>query len=108
MSIVEVAEEECQKHGAARVSAVHLRLGPLSGVVRGALESCFEMACSDSSLAGSRLVIEDVPIVIHCPTCSADRPAVSMQQMECVVCHAPADGVVHGRELEVVALEIDS
>jgi len=108
LSIVEMAEEESRKHGAARVCAVHLRLGPLSGVVRGALESCFEMACGDSSLAGSRLVIEDVPIVIHCPSCSAERPAVSMQQMECSVCHTPADSVVHGRELEVVALEIDS
>ena len=108
VNIVEVAEEERRKHGAARVNAVHLRLGPLSGVVRDALESCFEMACADSPLSGARLVIEEVPIVVHCPSCAGARPAVSMQQMECSVCHSPADSVVHGRELEVVALEIDS
>jgi hydrogenase nickel incorporation protein HypA/HybF len=108
MSIVELAEEEGRKHHAGRVSAVHLRLGPLAGVVRDALESCYEMACTQTSLAGSRLLIEEVPIVIQCPSCKAPRPAVSIQQMECAVCHTPGETVVQGRELEVVALEIDS
>jgi hydrogenase nickel incorporation protein HypA/HybF len=63
MSIVEMAEEEAQRHG-SRVSAVHLKLGALSGVVKEALLSSFEMACFDTPLAGSCLVIEEVPIVV--------------------------------------------
>ena len=51
------------------MSAVHLRLGAMSGVVKEALLSSFEMACADTPLAGSRLVIEDVPVVVFCPSC---------------------------------------
>ena len=34
MSILDVAEEEAERQGGARVVAVHLKLGPLSGVVQ--------------------------------------------------------------------------
>jgi Zn finger protein HypA/HybF involved in hydrogenase expression len=36
MSIVEIAEEEADQRGGARVSAVHLKLGALAGVVKDA------------------------------------------------------------------------
>ncbi len=51
MSIVEMAEEEAERHG-GRVAAVHLKLGKLSGVVKEALLSSYEMACEDTPLAG--------------------------------------------------------
>jgi hydrogenase nickel incorporation protein HypA/HybF len=108
MSIVEMAEEEAGKRGAARVNAVHLKLGPLSGVVPQALLASYDLACADTLLEGSARVIEDVPIVIDCPVCRAERSVRSMQSMSCVVCGAPAAGVVHGREIEVVALELSA
>ena len=74
MSIVEMAQEEALQRG-VQVNAVHLKLGALSGVVKEALLSSYEMACDDTPLRGSRLVIEDVPVVIFCPTLqSAEAP----------------------------------
>ncbi len=58
MSIVELAEEEAERRG-VQVEAVHLKLGALSGVVKDALLSCYEMACEGTPLAGSRLLIEE-------------------------------------------------
>ena len=43
MSIVEMAQEEAQQRG-VRVNAVHLKLGAMSGVVKQALLSSYEMA----------------------------------------------------------------
>ena len=37
---------------ACKVSAVHLRLGALSGVVKDALLFSYEVACQDTPLAG--------------------------------------------------------
>ena len=74
MSIVELAEEEAERRG-VQVNAVHLKLGALSGVVKEALLSCYEMACENTPLQGSRLVVEEVPVVIFCPSCQAQRPA---------------------------------
>lgn len=108
LGIVELAEEESTRHGGRHVDAVHLRLGRLSGVVREALVASYELACEDTPLAGSRLVIEDVPIVAHCVTCDARRPVRSVQDMCCAVCGTPAADIVEGRELLVTALEMDA
>jgi hydrogenase nickel incorporation protein HypA/HybF len=105
MSIVELAEEEAERRGVL-VSAVHLRLGALSGVEKEALLSCYDMACAETPLAGSRLQIEEVPVVIFCPQCRERRPLKSVQLFCCPACSTPCSEVVEGKELEVVALEI--
>lgn len=105
MSIVELAEEEAERR-AVRIDAVHLRLGALSGVVKEALLSCYEMACTDTPLQGSRLLIEEVPVVIFCPSCQAQRPLSSLQLFCCPECGTPTSEIVQGKEIEVVALEI--
>jgi hydrogenase nickel incorporation protein HypA/HybF len=107
MSMVEMAAEEAARHGAAQVSAIHLRLGPLAGVVREALLFSYDVACAGTPLEGSRLVIEDVPVVVFCPDCSKERTLDSLQRFFCPACGAPTPQVVGGRELEVVALEIE-
>jgi hydrogenase nickel incorporation protein HypA/HybF len=105
MSIIELAEEEAAHRG-VQVEAVHLRLGALSGVVKDALLSCYEMACEGTPLHGSRLLVEDVPVVIFCATCKAQRPLSSVQLFRCPECGTPSAEIVQGKELEVVALEI--
>lgn len=105
LSIVDVASEEAE-HLAARVVAVHLRLGPLSGVVKEALLGAFELAREGSPLEGARLAIEEVPIVVRCPECRQDQVAPSPQEIFCPVCGTPTPEVVSGRELEVTGLEV--
>ncbi len=104
MNIVEIAESEAGRRN-ARIEAVHLRLGPLSGVVKDALLSAWELACENTVLAGSRLVVEDVPLVVYCPRCKAQRTLDSISFL-CPECQSPTPDVVHGRELEVFALEV--
>jgi hydrogenase nickel incorporation protein HypA/HybF len=105
MSIVEMAEAEAQRHG-GQISAVHLKLGALSGVVKEALLSSFEMACFDTTLAGSRLIIEEVPIVVFYGRCQARRTLTSAQWLCCPECGTPTPEILHGKDLEVVALEM--
>lgn len=106
MSIVELAEEEAERRG-VQVTAVHLRLGALSGVVKEALLGSYEMACEESPLKGSKLIIEDAPVLISCPRCKAQRPISSIQLFCCVECGSPASEIVQGKEIEVFALEIE-
>ena len=106
MSIVELAEEEAERRG-VQVTAVHLRLGALSGVVKEALLGSYEMACEESPLKGSRLIIEDVPVLISCPSCKAQRPITSIQLFCCAECGSPGSEIVQGKEIEVSALELN-
>jgi hydrogenase nickel incorporation protein HypA/HybF len=105
MGIVDAALEEAEQRG-VQVTAVCLRLGALSGVVKEALLFSYEVACEGTPLAGSRLVIEDVPVVIYCAQCKQERELKSVQSFTCPECEAPTMDVRQGKEIEVFALEI--
>ena len=106
MSIVELAQEESDRRGGVQIIAIRLRLGLLSGVVKDALLSSYEMACEGTPLAGSQLVVEEVPILVFCSLCDARRPVHSTQSFCCSHCGTPTGDVVQGKELLVVGLVV--
>jgi hydrogenase nickel incorporation protein HypA/HybF len=105
MSIVDMALEEAEERN-VKVDAVHLELGPLSGVVADALLFSYEVACSGTPLEGSRLIIKEVAIEVYCPVCNARKILSSMQWFCCPQCGKPTTDVIHGRELAITALEV--
>jgi hydrogenase nickel incorporation protein HypA/HybF len=108
LCVLDLVEEESERRGGARVSAVHVKLGPLSGVVKEALLGAFELAREGTAFGDCRLAIREMPIVMRCAACNAERSAVSVQDLRCGTCGAPAEEIVSGRELEVVAMEIEA
>ena len=106
MSILDVAGEEVEHHGGARVEAIHIKLGPLAGVAKEALLSAYQLASERTPFEHSRLVIEDVPIVVYCSKCQAERPGDAVHWFCCAACGTAASQVLHGRELELTALEL--
>jgi hydrogenase nickel incorporation protein HypA/HybF len=106
LSMIELATEEAERHAGARVNALHIRLGPLSGVVKDALLFSYEVACQGTRLEGSQLLIEEVPVVIYCRECQTERQLESVQRFCCPVCGTLSSEVVRGRELEFVAMEL--
>ncbi|HZK81370.1 MAG TPA: hydrogenase maturation nickel metallochaperone HypA [Humisphaera sp.] len=105
MSILDVAGEEAERLN-AKVIAIRLKLGPLSGVVKEALLSAYDLARENSLLPDARLEIEETPLVVFCPVCKSDQRPPSIQHLCCPTCGAPTPDVIGGRELEVVGLEI--
>jgi hydrogenase nickel incorporation protein HypA/HybF len=106
MSIVDIAEAEAVRLDAARVLAVHLKLGPMAGVVKEALLASFEMASENSRIAGAKLVIVGTELRAYCPVCEAERPVLSLTEISCSQCGTPTPKITSGRELEVTAMEI--
>src|SRR5947207_2444305 len=100
MGIVEAATEEAQHRG-VKVSAVHIRLGALYGVVNDALLFSYEMACQDTPLHGSQLIVEDVPVIVYCARCQKERTLDSVQLFQCPECGTPTMDIRQGKELEV-------
>jgi hydrogenase nickel incorporation protein HypA/HybF len=106
LSIVDGVLEEAERHGAGKVEAVHLRLGRMSGVDKDALLFSYGIACQDTPLRDSRLVIEDIEVAMHCPVCRAERPAQSFPLLVCAECGSPGERMIHGEEMEISALEL--
>ena len=59
LNIVELAEKELARHGAERVRAIHVRVGPLAGVAKEALLFSYGLACEGTAAEGSSLLIEE-------------------------------------------------
>lgn len=107
LSILDIAATESAARDNAAILAIHLRLGPMSGVVKEALMSAFELAREGSVCPESKLVVEDVPLVAMCPVCRKQQSLPSCQDLTCPVCGSLCPELVSGRELEIVAMEIE-
>jgi hydrogenase nickel incorporation protein HypA/HybF len=108
LSIVDAAAEEAERQGGGRVVAVHLKLGPLSGAVKEALTSAFELAREGSPLADCELGRRGGRrrrrlSGVRRRTARGVDPANAPSRMRYSLAGNPP-----GRELEVVALEIVS
>jgi hydrogenase nickel incorporation protein HypA/HybF len=107
LSILEIVEEQSHRRGDAGVAAVHIKLGPLSGVIGEALLSAFELARECSAFEKCDLIIEETPLIAFCPSCQEARNLDSVQLLLCPVCGVPTPEILSGRELEITAMEFE-
>jgi hydrogenase nickel incorporation protein HypA/HybF len=108
VSILDLIHDQADRIGGQHVQVVHLKLGPLSGVVKESLLRAFEQAIDHADMTGCQLVIEEVPLTAFCPVCGQVRAIPSVQYLCCPVCDSPTPDVVSGREMEVVAMEVST
>ena len=106
-SLVDSVTESLAAWPGARVLEVRLRVGVLAAVVEDSLQFCYGIATEDTPLKGSRLVVNSVAVMVHCPACGQDGALESLQDFRCPHCGAPATDVRHGRELEIESIEIE-
>jgi hydrogenase nickel incorporation protein HypA/HybF len=106
-SIVDTVTESVAAYPGARVLEVRLRVGALSAVIEESLQFCFEIATEGTPLEGSKLVVNILPVVVHCIRCEADVELESVQSFRCPRCGDPCSDLRQGRELEIEAIEID-
>ncbi|MGA3135926.1 MAG: hydrogenase maturation nickel metallochaperone HypA [Terracidiphilus sp.] len=91
----------------ARVVEVRLHVGALASVVEDSLQFCYGIATEGTALEGSRLVVNVLPVVMHCEKCDEDVEIEGVQSFRCPKCGEPCTDLRQGRELEIEAIEID-
>ena len=106
-SVVESVIDSLEKFPGARVVEVRLKVGALAAVVEDSLQFCYGIATEDTPLAGSRLVVNVLPVRVHCTACGADSEIESLQNFRCSLCGEPASDIRQGREMEIDAIEIE-
>ena len=91
----------------ARVLEVRLRVGALASVIPESLEFCWGIASEGTPLEGSKLVVNLLPVVIHCVPCGQDAELEGVQSFRCPRCGEPCSDMRQGRELEIDSIEIE-
>jgi hydrogenase nickel incorporation protein HypA/HybF len=106
-SVVDTVTESVAAYPGARVKEVRLRVGALSSVVEDSLQFCYGIATEGTALEGSKLVVNVLPVVMHCAPCDTDVELESLQSFRCPRCGEPCSDLRQGRELEIDSIEIE-
>lgn len=99
-----VVDVVLDRTGARTVTAVHLSVGRLSGVVPDAMRFCFELVAEGTPLAGAQLCIEQPEGWATCRSCD-ERFQLPDPILLCP-CGSADVHVISGRELAVTSVEV--
>lgn len=106
LSLLEGVEATALEQGIERVEVVHVRIGALAGVVRDALVFSWDVVTEQTVAQGSRLCIEEIPLVVFCERCGAERTPRAASGLTCPDCGVPCAQIVRGREMQLYAMEV--
>lgn len=106
LGIIDDVCDAAEKEGAWRIAAVNLRIGALSGISKDALLFAWDLACTDTLAAGSRLFIEFLPAALACRRCGARSEPSLASGFFCGACGGSDTQIISGRELEIVSMEV--
>jgi hydrogenase nickel incorporation protein HypA/HybF len=106
-SVIESVTESLAAYPGARVIEVRLKVGALAAVAEDALQFCYGIASEGTTLKGSRLRIDRLPVVIHCAPCGLDSTLDGVLSFHCPKCGEVCCDLHQGRELEIDSIEID-
>jgi len=90
---------------ASTVDSITLRIGPLSGVEGHLLTQAFPLAAAGTVAEGAKLIIESLPIRVHCKTCGAETEA-KPNRLVCGQCGDYHTRLVSGDEMLLASLEL--
>ena len=88
------------------VRVIHVRVGQLRQIVPDTLVYCWDLLCTDTTLAGSRLEVESVPARIRCRACDRTADLGDMPVFACANCNGLDVEVVAGEEFLITALDL--
>lgn len=90
--------------GERTVTAVNLRVGPLSGVLPDAMRFCFDIASAGTPLEGASLRIDEPQGLARCRSCDDEFELADL----ILLCHCGSADVevLRGRELMLLSVEV--
>lgn len=104
-NIVEIVEDAIRDRDEIRVAEVHVAIGGLVAVINDSLHFCYDAIIPNTKLAGSTLVIEDVPIRARCGDCHEEFD-VDAFVFVCPRCGGHSATMTAGDELVVRKVEV--
>ena len=105
-SMLEIIEAQARLDGFRHVARVILEIGRLSGVEPEAMRFAFDVTTRDSVAEGAELVIEATPGRARCGSCGAEAPVQACFD-PCAACGGFPQEILAGRELRLLALDVD-
>jgi hydrogenase nickel incorporation protein HypA/HybF len=88
------------------VGVINVRVGQLRQIVPDTLVYCWGLLCEETSLAGSRIIVETVPARIRCRSCERTADVGDLPVFACAGCGGIDVEIVAGEEFLITSLEV--
>jgi len=88
------------------VGVINVRVGQLRQIVPDTLVYCWGLLCEETSLAGSRIIVETVPARIRCRSCERSADVGDLPVFACAGCGGIDVEIVAGEEFLITSLEV--
>jgi len=105
-ALLSQVEALARQHHAQRVAKIVLRVGPLAGVEAALLQHAYPVAAAGTVAADAALVIETLPVRVHCQSCGADTDALP-NRLLCGACGDWHTSLLSGDELLLAQVEFE-
>lgn len=106
-ALVRQLRDIAREQRAARITRVVVQIGPLSGVEPELLRHAYPVASAGSPAADAALILEPLPIRIHCESCGADSDAAA-NRLLCAACGDYRTRLISGDELLLASVELEA
>lgn len=106
-SLIQQLNEIASEHPASRIAAVHLQIGPLSGVEPRLLQEAFPIASAGTVADGAELNFQNSPVRIRCPECGNEQ-ASNSNQLSCESCGNWQTELISGDEMILQRVELET
>ena len=93
--------------GISQINVLHVQLGALAGVSKEELLFGFSAVAAETTCAGARLEIAEIPAVIHCSQCGVESVLAEGEYPLCPRCGTPAVQIMQGKELIITSIEAE-
>lgn len=95
-----------RREQARRITRVVVRIGPLSGVEPQLLRQAYPLASAGTVAADAELILENLPIRVHCDSCGAESEA-ALNRLVCGACGDYRTRLLSGDEMLLAHVEIE-
>ena len=107
MDMIEIVRAGMARSDSKKLKSLTIRVGEMTAVEPEALRFCFEAAIGKTPFEGARLHIEEIPLKGRCGRCGEEFSLDKYFAPPCPACAGKAAGIVSGRELEIVSMEVE-
>jgi hydrogenase nickel incorporation protein HypA/HybF len=106
LSILEVAESEARRHGAARITCIRCRIGCLRQAHASLLAEAFDLAKVGTLAGDAALTVETAGMRLGCSACGGQTD-LDGWAFECPDCGSRAVELSGGDQLELTSLDLE-
>jgi len=106
INLVDLAIRTAKQNDAKKINSMTLELGSLAGVVREALQFCFESACKGTMADGAMLEIITIQGDGTCENCGRQFKCDQIA-IPCPRCSEYVFNIKGGRELKLKSVNVD-